>query len=120
MPPPTSPSPPRDNALVPELKQQDLKSIMAWSIEDALANYETSKTEIENTAANVDSEIGDGDIRSLKYLMDVFRYCVNVATVKQVFVHYFLVISVFYVFLFAAQVQRSSSRQSTGDPIFSI
>ncbi len=58
---------------------------MAWSVEDAIANYETSKTTIEDAAANFDTKMGDGDIQSLKYLTDVFRYCVNVATTKQVF-----------------------------------
>jgi hypothetical protein len=67
---------------------------MAWSIEDAIANYETSKSEIEDAAANFDTKIGDGDIRSLKYLIDVFRYCVNVATVKQVL----CIVSLFFLF----------------------
>ncbi len=58
---------------------------MAWSVEDAIANYETSKTTIEDAAANFDSKMGDADIQPLKYLTDVFRYCVNVATTKQVF-----------------------------------
>jgi replication-associated recombination protein RarA len=107
--------------LVPELKQQDLQSIMAWSIEDAIANYETSKSEIEDAAANFDTKIGDGDIRSLKYLIDVFRYCVNVATVKQVL----CIASFFFSVLacqtvFAAQVQRRFSLKSAGIPIFSL
>ena len=69
-----------------ELKQQDLQSVLAWSAEDAIANFGTSKDFIETEADSGDGTLSDGDKRTLKYLLDVYRYCVNVATTKQVLI----------------------------------
>jgi hypothetical protein len=72
------------DAFGPELKNNDLQGIMAWSLEDAIANYETSKQSIESEAENAEGATGDGDVTALKYLIEVYKYCVNIATTKQV------------------------------------
>jgi hypothetical protein len=72
------------DCLVSELKERDLQSIMAWSLEDALANYDVSKNAIESQSENFEGILADGDVRALAYLIDVYRYCANIATTKQV------------------------------------
>ena len=77
-----------------ELKQQDMQRMMTWSAEDALANYDVAKTAIETAAAAAAAAAGggghgkmsDAHAPALRYLMDVFRYCMNIATTKQVWV----------------------------------
>ena len=72
------------DCLVSELKERDLQSIMAWSLEDALANYNVSKNKIESQSENFEGLLTDGDVRVLSYFIDVYRYCVSRATTKQV------------------------------------
>jgi hypothetical protein len=68
---------------VAALKQKDVQSILSWTLEDAVANYDTCKTAIESAAAT-DGAINDADASALTYLLDVYRYCVGLATTKQV------------------------------------
>ena len=78
-----------------ELKQQDMQRMMTWSAEDALANYDVAKTAIETAAAAAAAvaagggghgKVSDAHDPALRYLVDVFRYCMNIATTKQVWV----------------------------------
>jgi hypothetical protein len=52
-------------------------------LEDAIANYDACKAAIED-AAGTDEPMSDADVSALKYVMDVYRYCVSLASIKQV------------------------------------
>jgi hypothetical protein len=78
-----------------ELKEQDMQRMMTWSAEDAIANYDVAKTAIETAAAAAAAaaagagghgKMSGADAPALRYLVDVFRYCMNIATTKQVWV----------------------------------
>lgn len=71
------------NSCVAELKQKDVQSILSWTLEDAIANYDACKAAIED-AAGTDEPMSDADVSALKYVMDVYRYCVSLASIKQV------------------------------------
>ena len=71
------------HSFISELKQKDVQSILSWTLEDAIANYDACKITIEQAATN-DDITKHAEASSLKYIMDVYRYCVNLATAKQV------------------------------------
>ena len=72
-----------------------MQRMMTWSAEDAVANYDVAKTAIEAAAVvaaaaaagvGAHGKMSDANAPALRYLVDVFRYCMNIATTKQVWV----------------------------------
>jgi hypothetical protein len=97
-----------------ELKSKAVQSMLQWSVEDAIANYDASKVAIESATASdgVFDAMSDDDLRSLGYLLDVFRFAVGAATAKQVFNLTSVLPSSFS--FFSAQIQRRAHVQSGG------